>query len=188
MLRRPSLSLAATAVLVLALATPASAHSSTVSDPTGDISATEPAYLDIVAAKITEQVGTATLYLMIEHTVAIPDAPTGFRAWNWFISASSSSPPMYVATVRFCAAPVAACASTPRWETILLDLTTTPPTVTFNAFPFKVDGATVKAFVGADQLGLAGDASFAWSTASRSSPAVPGNPIADRTAASSFSR
>jgi len=187
MLKRPRLSLVAITVLMLALAAPASAHSSVITDPQGDIAATEPAYLDIIAAKITEQVGTKTLYLKIENAQAIPDAPAGFRAWNWFIHTTSGATAEYVLTVRYCTSPVPACATAPRWESIVLDNTGPTPKVTLNAFPLRVDGAVVKAFVEPSQIG--GATTFSWVAASRSVPAASAtSPVADVAAAASFSR
>lgn len=186
MLKRPRLSLVAVTVLMLALAAPASANSSVVTDPQGDIAVTESAYLDIIAAKITEQVGSETLYLKIENAQAIPDAPAGFRAWNWFIHTTSGVTAEYVLTVRYCTSPVAACATAPRWESIVLDNTGPTPKVTFNAFPFRVDGAVVKAFVEPSQIG--GATTFSWVAASRSVPATPTSPVADVAASASFSR
>jgi hypothetical protein len=68
-------------VLVLASApNPAYAHSSEVTDP-NDVT---PAYLDIVHAKVTDQIGTGRIKFVMELAAAVPDEPVeSFVAYNW---------------------------------------------------------------------------------------------------------
>jgi hypothetical protein len=75
-------------VLVLAsVPNPASARSSEVTD-SNDVA---PAYLDIVHAKVTDQVGTGRLTFLMELATAVPDEPVdSFVAYNWQLDTDDS--------------------------------------------------------------------------------------------------
>ncbi len=178
-----------TALAVLALvalglqASVAYAHSSEVFDPAGDLATAAPAYSDIVHAKVTEQVGRDRLYFMIEVAERIPDTPTKadgtpqFLAWNWAVDAPVGGAFDYTVIVRYCSHTIQGpCIGDAwHWESELIG----PTGRQVNAFPFAVDGATVKASVGLAQLGAANLAQLDWFTVSRIAPGVSGAPPVD---------
>jgi len=93
-------------VFTLVLATPASASSSVVHDPSGD-SVAEP-YTDITMAKVTAQSGRDTFYFQMVLATPVPSAPSrsgaynGFTAYNWLIDLDGNGIANYVVVVRFC--------------------------------------------------------------------------------------
>lgn len=172
-------------VVTLALTVQASsayAHSSEVFDATGDVPASAPAYYDIVQAKVTEQIGTSTLYFMIVVAGRIPDMPTNalgdprFVAWNWAIDAPGTALDATV-VVRYCSHTIQGpCVGDAwHWESELI----TASGRHVNAFAYKVDGATVKAYVDAAQLGGPTLTEFNWWAVSRLAPGVSGALPAD---------
>ena len=178
MVRRSVLAFTYLAIAMLVLSTTVAAHSSVVHDASGDIAAAAPRYLDIVHAKVTEQIGKGLFYFQTVNAEPVPDTPAGFVAWNWFIDVPGGLPVAdYVFTVRFCSQTVQrACGPGPwHWESSENLLAT--GTMRLNAFEFKVDGATVKAFV--DPVLFGDPASFKWFAASRDTPAASGKPSVD---------
>ena len=161
--------LAVLAIVALGLqASVAYAHSSEVFDPAGDLATAAPAYSDIVHAKVTER---------------IPDTPTKadgtpqFLAWNWAVDAPVGGAFDYTVIVRYCSHTIQGpCIGDAwHWESELIG----PTGRQVNAFPFAVDGATVKASVGLAQLGAANLAQLDWFTVSRIAPGVSGAPPVD---------
>jgi hypothetical protein len=172
------------AVIALSLqASVAYAHSSEVFDPAGDLATAGPAYSDIVHAMVTEQVGKDTLYFKIEVAERIPDTPTKadgtpqFVAWNWNIDGPVGGAFDYGVVVRYCSHTIQGpCIGDAwHWESELI----TPTGRHVNAFPFTVDGATVKASVDLTQLGAASLSRLDWFTLSRTAPGVSGVPAID---------
>ena len=172
-------------VLVLGLQTSvAYGHSSETTDPAGDLSVAAPAYFDIVSAKVTEQVGQQTLYMKIEMASAIPKTPTTptgapqFFAANWIVDAPVGSPRFeYNVIVRYCSHTIQApCLGDAwHWESALA----TPTGQTVGVFPFNVEGANVKAYVGLSQLGATNLTRLDWVALSRNRPGVSGAPPID---------
>lgn len=171
------------AIVTLSLQTSvAYAHSSEVFDPSGDLRTPAPGYYDIVHAKVTEQIGNGTFYFKIEVAESIPDTPTDplgnprFVAWNWNIDAPGTALDVAV-IVRYCSHTIQGpCVGDAwHWESALN--TQTGPRV--NVFPFKVDGATVKAYVDTALLGGPALTQFNWFSVSRTAPGVSGAPPVD---------
>jgi len=161
------------AIFTLVLSSPASASSSVVADATGDATVGSPAYLDIVQVKVTDQVGIQTLYFSAELAAAIPATPPNdFLAYNWFVDVDHDDVLDYVVVVRWCTARstprCAAAGPLPRWEAFVNDFI--HPVTYFSSF--KVDGATVKAFV--DPALIGGTSAFQWFALTRSRPAASG--------------
>lgn len=178
------------AVLTLALSAPASAHSSVIEDPVGDVAPGVSAYLDVVQAKVTDQVGRDRLYFSMELAGALPAEPSdSFLAYNWLVEVNGDGIPDYAVTVRWCTRPAgplcAATAPLPRWEASVNQFGVG---LTFFS-SFKVGGANVKAFL---DPALVGDpAAFQWQAQTRNSPAAGGAPEVERapnTGFASFTR
>jgi hypothetical protein len=158
---------------MLILSSSVSASSSVVSDPAGDAVLGSPAYVDIVQSKVTAQVGRDTLSFSVELAQAIPaDPPDSFLGYNWFVDTIAPAGFDYVVIVRFCTErTVPACAAQgalPRWEGLVNDFVN--PARYFSSF--KVDGATVKAFI--DPALIGSPTSFEWQALSRTTPAGQG--------------
>jgi len=171
-MRRLRFVLVSTAICMLVLSSSVSASSSVVADRAGDAVAGSPAYVDIVQSKITDQVGRDTLYFSMELAQAIPaNPPDSFLGYNWFVDTIPPAGFDYVVVVRFCTERTgAACAPgpLPRWEGLVNDFVNPPRYFS----SFKVDGATVKAFI--DPALIGSPASFEWGALSRTSPAGSG--------------
>jgi hypothetical protein len=158
------------------------AHSSEIFDAAGDIPLGAPGYYDIVHAKVTDQVGKGTLFFSIELGAAVPDTPTDalgrprFVAWNWLVDTSGDGISDYNIIVRYCSHTIQApCVGDAwHWESALFR---PPSPQAINAFPFRVDGATIKAYLDPAQLG--GPTQFGWITLTRISPGVSGAPPTD---------
>lgn len=166
------------AVLTFALSSPASASSSVIEDPFGDVAGV-PAYLDVVQAKVTDQVGRDRLYFSMELAGALPAVPPdGFLAYNWVVDVNGDGVLDYAVTVRWCTQPAGLlCASTeplPRWEA---SVNRFGVGLTFFS-SFKVDGANVKAFL--DPALIGEPAGFRWQALTRNSAAAGGVPPLDR--------
>jgi len=162
--------LVGTAIGMLILSSSVSASSSVVSDPAGDAVVGSPAYVDIVQSKVTVQVGRDTLYFSMELAEAIPaEPPDAFLGYNWFVDSIPPAGFDYVVVVRFCTerTPGGACAAgpLPRWEGLVNDFVNPPRYFS----SFKVDGATVKAFL--DPAMIGSPTSFQWQALSRTTPA-----------------
>lgn len=159
------------AILTLALSFPASASSSVIEDSMGDATAGTPAYVDVIQAKITDQVGRDTLYFSMVVAGAVPATPPdNFLAYNWFADVDGNGSQDYVVVVRWCTErTVPRCAAAgplPRWEAFVNRFGVG---LTFFS-SFKVDGAVIKAFI---DPGLLGDpASFQSHTVTRTAPAA----------------
>jgi hypothetical protein len=184
-MRRIRLVLAQCAVVLLVLSSPAYANSSVVVDATGDVAAGSPAYVDIVQAKVTHQVGRDTIYFSMELAGGIPATPPdSFLAYNWFVDVNGDNLEDYVVVVRWCTEQTSprcgAPGPLPRWEAFVNDFA--HPVTFFSSF--KVDGAVVKAFV--DPAALGGATAFDWRTVSRTAPAGGGKPPVDRAPNSGF--
>jgi hypothetical protein len=164
--------LVGTAIGMLILSSSVSASSTVVSDPAGDAVAGAPAYVDIVQSKVTAQTGRDTLYFSMELAQAIPaNPPDDFLGYNWFVDTTAPAGFDYVVVVRFCTERTgAACepGPLPRWEGLVNDFVNPPKYFT----SFKVDGATVKAFL--DPALIGGSTSFEWQGLSRTRPAGSG--------------
>ena len=167
--------LACVAIFTLVLATPVSASSSVVHDASGD-SLSSQTYTDIGLAKVTDQVGTGTLYFQQVLAGSIPAAPTGFTAYNWLIDTDGNGIANYVIVVRFCRHSLqAACVGDEwHWESAL----TNPATgQSIASFEFTIAGNVVKAFVAQSAIGS--PSTFRWIAATRTSPASSGLPSVD---------
>ena len=164
-------------VVALIGSTPASAESSVIRDPKGDIAATASSYLDIIHAKATEQIGRGTFYFQTVNAEVVPAMPAGFVAWNWLIDVPGGLPIDYALTVRFCSQTVQrTCGPGPfHWESSSTPMATGVSTI--NSFDFSVDGATIKGYI--DPALFGNPASFRWLAATRNTPASTGLPSVD---------
>lgn len=135
---------------------PSYAQSSEVLDAAGDAT---PASVDIIKAKITQQVGSQTLYFMGELAGLPPPAlPAGALTVNyvWALNTLPSIPPCtllagnpmeYFVEVRW---------NGTSWIGILLDRSACTPESPFpvsSSIEPRVSGATVKTSLGLDMLG-----------------------------------
>ena len=157
------------AILTLILSSPASAHTTVVEDPAGDIATSASSAFDIVQAKVTERKGAGIMYFQLELAAPVTDT-SGFGAWAFNVNAPAGSATFYGVIVRHCDRQLqAVCGSDGyHWESALLTSTGT----TVDAFPFSVDGATVKAYL---DPALLGDVSaLRWSSNTRNTPAGGG--------------
>ena len=175
MFRSIRLLVAILAVQVLVLASSAVARTDVVVDAVGDVPVTAPAYLDIVEAKVTEQIGRNVLYFHMELAGPAPAAPSAFVGWNWAIDLPTAPGPDYSVVVRWCTqAMITNCGPGPaHWESALIGV----GSVTVDAFPFAVDGATVKAYV--DPALIGDPAAFSWWAIARLHPGPTGLPPTD---------
>jgi hypothetical protein len=155
---------------MLYLSSPAAAGTSVVADAEADIATSAPAHLDILQAKITEQVGREALYFQMELAAAVPETPAGLPAFTWNIDVPGGRDLDYTVTVRWCsAATVIGCAGgAAHWEALRLDFSFSPPRQTVDAFRFRIDGATVKAWV--DPAALGDPTAFRWNAFGRVAP------------------
>jgi len=167
-------------VFTLVLATPASAGSSVVHDPSGD-SVAEP-YTDITMAKVTAQSGRDTFYFQMVLATPVPSAPSrsgaynGFTAYNWLIDMDGNGIANYVVVVRFCSHLVQGpCVGDEwHWESALTEPSTGRRIA---GFDFEIEDNVVKAFVVASQLG--NPSGFRWIAATRTSPSSSNLPSVD---------
>jgi hypothetical protein len=161
--------LAAIAIHALLVGSVASANTDVVVDAQGDVAASVPAPLDIVQAKITEQLGKGVLFFHMELAGLPPETPAAPHAYVWNIHVPGGAALDYTVTVRGCFVTVVGCGSGPaHWASLLVDFSTTPPTLTPSAFSFKIQGATVKAYV--DPTLLGDPTGFDWSAYARIAP------------------
>lgn len=166
------------AIFMLVLSSPASASSTVVADSAGDSATGSPSYVDIVQAKVTHQIGRGTLYFSMELAGAIPAIPPdSFLGYNWFIDSVPGFLEDYVVVVRWCTErtdpPCLASGPLPRWEAFVNDFIN--PVTYFSSF--KINGATVKAFVDPALLGTPSE--FRWRSVTRLRPSGPGQPPVD---------
>jgi hypothetical protein len=175
MLRPIRLLFALLVVHALVLSSTAVARTDVIADAVGDVPATAAAYVDIVQTKVTDQVGRNVLLFHMELAGPAPIAPGGFVAWNWAIDVPTGPGPEYLVVVRWCTqAMVTDCGPGPaHWESALI-----AGAVTLDAFPFEVDGATVKAYV--DPALIGDPAAFSWWAITRLFPGPTGLPPTDR--------
>lgn len=163
------------AIHTLVLSSTAAGRSDVIIDAVGDVPATAPAYVDIVQAKVTEQVGRDVLFFHMTLAGPAPSVPGGFVGWNWAIDSFGGPAPDYAVVVRWCdRATFSQCAPGPaHWESALIAGTV----ITLNAFPFEVSGATVKAYLNPALIG--NPAAFNWWAVSRLFPGPTGIPPTD---------
>jgi hypothetical protein len=158
-----SRSVTLTAVLAFALTSnpsPALASTSEVFDA-NDVT---PTYVDIVHAKVTQQVGRGELLFMMELAAPIPDQPTSFTAYAFQIESDPSNPGFeFAVIVRWFGG---------RWEGFLNHgrfgaVINTP------IQDFRLDGATVKVRIDPARFGM--PETFSWRPISRLviAPALP---------------
>ena len=164
------------AVHALIFSSTAAARTDVIVDAQGDVAVSDPAYVDIVQARVTEQVGRDTLVFQIELAGAVPDSPSGFVAFNPVIDTPGGPTGDFGLVVRWCSqATVPACGPGPaHWESALILAAGAP---VLNAFAFDVNGATVKMYVHPTLFG--NPASFSWRARSRLFPASTGQPPTD---------
>ena len=159
------------AILTLAFSFPVSASSSVVEDAMGDAAAGTPAYVDVIQAKVTDQVGRDTLYFSMVVAGTFPETPPdNFLAYNWFADVDGNGTEDYFVVIRWCTErTVPRCAAVgplPRWEAFV-----NRPGVGLTFFTsFKIDGAVIKAFV--DPALLGDPASFGTYAVTRTVPAA----------------
>jgi hypothetical protein len=151
------------------LVSPASASSSVVHDLPGDSLLAAP-YMDVVHAKVTEQKGKETLFFMMKLAGGIPDVPSGGHLiWPFHVDTNAATAPgglynEYIVLLRWV-----------NGEFVGQVINRTPlltggtPIVTI--VPFRIDGTTVKVFVGLDALG--NPTSFGWNASTRPGPTAP---------------
>jgi len=186
-LRPIRLLVAILAVHALVLSSAAAARTDVVVDAVGDVPATAPAYVDIIQAHVTEQVGTDVLFFHMALAGPVPAAPSGFVGWNWAIDLPTGPGPEYSVVVRWCTqAMIANCGPGPaHWESPLIFI----GGATVNPFPFEINGATVKAHV--DPALIGDPAAFNWWAIARLFPGPTGLPptdLAPDTGGSTFTR
>jgi hypothetical protein len=124
------------------------AASSEIFDDVGDAT---PAYLDVVHAKFTEQIGKGVFVLMMELDAAVPDPPVdAFVAYNWQLS-TTATPPFrndFIVVVRWIGG---------AWDWNLQDLRAlnagTGPEIDTPITTVRFDGATEKITLTVQQLG-----------------------------------
>ncbi|HEY6957222.1 MAG TPA: hypothetical protein VI814_00175 [Candidatus Limnocylindria bacterium] len=178
------------AIGMLITSSVASAHSSVVIDPAGDIQSSTPRYYDIVKAKV-HATGDATgaheaIVFSMKLAVAIPElSATTFFGANWLLDTDSGrAGPEYNVIVRWCTtATHPKCQSGPaHWEGAINNFVAggTQTYVT----TFEVAGDEVTLRVDPARIGSARE--FAWTGATRSRGAQP-NPE-DITEVASFRR
>jgi hypothetical protein len=168
--------LATLAVQTLVLSSVASAHSDVVADAQGDVAIGSPGYVDIVQAKVTEQIGKETLYFSVELAGEVPATPsTGFLSWNWLIDVPGGTAGDFGFVVRWCSqAVLTLCGAGPaHWESGRI----VGAGQIAQPFDFKISGSTVKAYVDTAQVG--GATGFDWRVLSRLAPAPSGQPPVD---------
>ena len=187
MLRSVRLLFAILAVHALVLSSAAAARTDVVVDAVGDVPATAPTYVDIIQAQVTDQVGADVLFFHMALAGPAPTVPSGFVAWNWAIDIGGAPGPEYLVVVRWCTqAMVTDCGPGPaHWESALI----AGAGVTLNAFPFEVNGATVKAYL--DPALIGDPAGFNWRAIARLFPGPTGFPptdLAPDTGGSTFTR
>jgi hypothetical protein len=177
MLRRIRVLLAAIPIHALVLSSVASAHTDVVADAQGDVAPSAPAYVDIVQAKVTEQVGRGTLVFQLELAGRLPKTPSAFVAFNPIIDTPGGPTGDYGLVVRWCSrAMIPACGPGPaHWESALI--LASGPSPTLNPFPFAVNGATVKMYV--DPALIGDPTEFGWRATSRLTPGSTGQPPTD---------
>jgi hypothetical protein len=154
-----SASFTLTALLTFALtntASPALASSSEVFDAS-DVT---PAHVDIVHAKVTQQVGRGELLFMMELAATVPNPPVdAFVAYNFQLDTDPATPLgqlfEYVVIVRWLGG---------QWQTLLNDASAVPSGGTLVTRPIErgatFDGATVKVRLDPARYGI--PESFTW--------------------------
>ena len=90
------------AVHALIFSSTAAARTDVIVDAQGDVAVSDPAYVDIVQARVTEQVGRDTLVFQIELAGAVPDSPSGFVAFNPVIDTPGGPTGDFGLVVRWC--------------------------------------------------------------------------------------
>ncbi len=136
---------------------------------------------------MTEQLGRNVLFFQLELAGPAPTEPGGFIGWNWAIDLPTGPGPEYAVVVRWCTqAMITTCGPGPaHWESALI----AGPTATVNAFPFEVNGATVKAYL--DPALIGDPVAFNWWAVARLFPGPTGIPptdLAPNTGSSSYTR
>lgn len=172
--------LSSIAICTLVMSSPASAHSSVIQDPAGDIAAGLPGYLDIVKAKVhatgDDQGGHASIVFSIKLAEPIPQLSAGtFFAVNWLLNTDADPELDYNVLVRWCTR-TAVLTTHPRcqegpahWEATVNDFTARP--LPFFS-TFTVEGDEVTMWLDPSEIGGAGE--FTWLAAARNIAAQSG--------------
>jgi hypothetical protein len=163
------------AVHTLVLSSTAAARTDVIIDAVGDVPANAPRYVDIVQTKVTEQLGREVLFFQMVLAGPVPAVPGRFVGWNWAIDLPGGGPIEHSVIVRWCdQAMIANCGTgAAHWESALIS----GGVVRLNAFPFAVNGATVKAYV--DPALIGDPAAFNWWAVARLFPGPTGMPPTD---------
>lgn len=164
-------------ISLLVMSSAASAHSSVVIDPAGDIATSTPTYYDIVKAKIHatgDETGVhEAIVFSMKFAASIPQLSSStFFGANWLLDTNSARVgPEYNVIVRWCTtATHPRCQpGPPHWEGALNDFAA-GGTQTYVSI-FEVDGDAVTLWLDPDRIGSPRD--FGWIGATRSRGAQP---------------
>lgn len=164
------------AIGMLVMSSPASAHSSVIIDPVGDIASTTPSYFDIVKAKIhgtgDEREVHEALVFSMKLAIPIPELSSDrFYGANWMLDTNSARPgPEYNVIVRWCTtATHPRCqAGAAHWEGALNNFAAMQQTYVSR---FEVNRDSVTLWLDPERIGS--PVRFDWLAATRSLGAQP---------------